>query len=108
VPVNALKAMPTTTSTQTAATEVPARRFSEGMERIPIVPSMLRIGRFSDGSAPTVTMSADRIGSFADGRVGRPDASAARRVGSFGDGYDAVRRSYRLRVQRPQATPAAA
>ena len=77
----------------------PARRFSEGMERLPLSPSTLRVGRFSDGAAPSLTVSPDQLGSFADGLVARPDPSAPRRVGSFGDGYGAIAgpRSSRLR-----------
>lgn len=67
----------------------PPRRFSEGMERMPLAPSSWRVGRFSDGLASLpLSASAKRIGSFADGLVLRPDASSTRRVGSFGDGLE--------------------
>ena len=58
------------------------RRFSEGMERVPVVPETLRIGRFSDGQAPTLNLTAASIGSYADGLVERP---AVLSIGSFGD-----------------------
>ena len=86
--------------------EVPvrlARRFSEGMERSPLTPSALRIGRFSDGIAASLDSSADGLGSFADGLVARPDPSASGRVGSFGDGYDVVAARRRARLRRPSA-----
>ena len=79
----------------------PARRFSEGMERIPLAPSMLRVGRFSDGAAPSLAFSAVGLGSFADGLVDRPDPSEPRRVGSFGDGYEPVAHRRRARLRRP-------
>ena len=86
-----------------------ARRFSEGMERIPPAPPTLRLGRFSDGTAPSLALSADRLGSFADGLVDRPDPSKPLRVGSFGDGYDAVAHRRRARLRRPAvAAPAQA
>ena len=87
----------------------PARRFSEGMERSPLAPSTLRVGRFSDGTAPSLVLSADVLGSFADGLVDRPDPSKPLRVGSFGDGYDAVVDRRRARLRRPAvAAPAQA
>jgi hypothetical protein len=87
----------------------PARRFSEGMERSPLAPSTLRVGRFSDGTAPSLVLSADVLGSFADGLVDRPDPSKPLRVGSFGDGYDAVVDRRRARLRRPAvAAPAPA
>jgi hypothetical protein len=65
------------------------RRFSEGVERIPLAPSSYRVGRFSDGLARSPrSASAKRIGSFADGLVQRPYDRSARRVGSFSDGYE--------------------
>ncbi|MGH2824894.1 MAG: hypothetical protein ACRDLY_18110 [Thermoleophilaceae bacterium] len=67
----------------------PPRRFSEGIERMPLAPSSCRVGRYSDGLARSPrTASATRIGSFADGLAQRPDASMARRVGSFSDGLE--------------------
>lgn len=81
----------------------PARRFSEGMERSPLAPSTLCIGRFSDGTAPSLALSADGLGSFGDGLVDRPDPSEPRRVGSFGDGYDLVEDRRRTRLRRPSA-----
>ena len=87
----------------------PARRFSEGMERSPLAPSTLRVGRFSDGTAPSLVLSADVLGSFADGLVDRPDPSKPLRVGSFGDGYDAVAHRRRAGLRRPAvAAPAPA
>ena len=63
----------TTTSAREEEIPVrPARRFSEGMERSPLTPSTLRVGRFSDGTAPSLALSADVLGSFADGLVDRP------------------------------------
>jgi hypothetical protein len=65
------------------------RRFSEGVERMPLAPSSYRVGRFSDGLARSPrSASAKRIGSFADGLVQRPYDRSARRVGSFSDGYE--------------------
>ena len=84
-----------------------ARRFSEGMERIPPAPPTLRLGRFSDGTAPSLALSADRLGSFADGLADRPNSSAPHRVGSFGDGYDAAADRRPVRQRRPSwAAPA--
>jgi hypothetical protein len=85
----------------------PARRFSEGMERTPLAPSTIRVGRFSDGTAQSLDLSADGLGSFADGLVDRPDPSEPRRVGSFGDGYDLVADRRRTRLRRPSAAAAA-
>jgi hypothetical protein len=102
------------TNTVTSAREeeipvMPARRFSEGMERSPLEPSTLRVGRFSDGTAPSPVLSADMVGSFADGLVDRSDPSKPRRVGSFGDGYDAVADRRRAGPRRPAvAAPAQA
>jgi hypothetical protein len=54
-------------------------------------------------------LSADVLGSFADGLVDRPDPSKPLRVGSFGDGYDAVVDRRRARLRRPVvAAPAQA
>jgi hypothetical protein len=87
----------------------PMRRFSEGMERDKVAPSALRIGRFSDGTADALVLSADRLGSFADGLVSRPATFAARRVGSFGDGYKAAADRRALPVRRPhEVAPATA
>jgi hypothetical protein len=67
----------------------PGRRFSEGIERMPLAPSSWRVGSYSDGLARSPrTASARRIGSFADGLMQRPDAAVARRVGSFSDGLE--------------------
>src|SRR5512133_3021195 len=97
----------TTTSTREEIPVRAARRFSEGMERSPLTPSTLRVGRFSDGTAPSLALSADVLGSFADGLVDRPDPSKPLRVGSFGDGYDAVADRPRARLRRPAvAAPA--
>jgi hypothetical protein len=70
------------------------RRFSEGMERVPVAPETLRVGRYSDGLAPTLNLSAANIGSYADGLVERP---AVLRVGSFGDVEKPVARRRRAR-----------
>ena len=75
------------------------RRFSEGMERVPVAPETLRVGRFSDGLAPTLNLSAADIGSFADGLVERP---AVIGVGSFGDVEKPLARRRRpVRVAKP-------
>ena len=67
----------------------PPRRFSEGIERMPLAPSSWRVGRYSDGVARSRrTSSARRIGSFADGLVQQAEAAMARRVGSFSDGLE--------------------
>ena len=58
------------------------RRFSEGMERVPVAPEVLRVGRYSDGLAPTLNLTAANTGSYADGLAERP---AVLRVGSYGD-----------------------
>jgi hypothetical protein len=79
----------------------PTPRFSEGMERIPLAASELRIGRFSDGAAQPVAMSPDQLGSFADGHVQRPDVTAARCVGGFGDGQRAAESRQPVRVRGP-------
>jgi hypothetical protein len=79
------------------------RRFSEGMERVPVDPATLRVGRYSDGLAPALTITPDLIGSYADGLVARPDASAVLRVGSFGD---CDKPKARRRRTRPRAEAA--
>ncbi len=63
------------------------RRFSEGIERNPLTPSMRREGRFSDGltRAPRGA-GMKRVGSFAYGITHRPEARSARRIGNFSDG----------------------
>jgi hypothetical protein len=62
----------------------PPRRFSEGMEQMPLARSLWRVGRFSDGIARSPRSAAAKcIGSFADGRARRPEARSARRVGSL-------------------------
>ena len=58
------------------------RRFSEGMEHAPSLAASARVGSFADGLALAVD---GRVGSFADGLALRPDAPAARRIGSFAD-----------------------
>jgi hypothetical protein len=68
------------------------RRFSEGMERVPVAPDTLRVGRYSDGLAPTLNLTAANIGSYADGLAERP---AVLRVGSFGDVEKPVARRWR-------------
>jgi hypothetical protein len=85
---------------QDEATAQPTRRFSEGMEHMPLAESVLRIGRFSDGAAPSVIMSPDQVGSFADGLVKRPAASAKLRVGSFADTYIPARKHRPVRGHR--------
>jgi len=84
------------------------RRFSEGMELIPVNPSTLRVGRFSDGPVPIMTMTPDGQGSFADGLVDRPDASAPRPVGSFGDTEARVGRPHAARLRGRRPAPARA
>jgi hypothetical protein len=82
-------------------TERHPRRFSEGMERVPVAPETLRVGRYSDGLAPTLNLTVANIGSYADGRVERP---AEHRVGSFGDGEKPVAR-HRRRVRLAKPAP---
>ena len=68
---------------------LPPRRFSEGLERMPLASSSSRLGRFSDGLGRSPRrVSAKRIGSFADGIAHRADDCSARRVGSFSDGLE--------------------
>ena len=71
----------TTTSAREEESPVrPARRFSEGMERSPLTPSTLRVGRFSDGTAPSLALSADVLGSFGTASLTgptRPSPSAS-------------------------------
>jgi hypothetical protein len=75
------------------------RRFSEGMERVPAAPETLRVGRYSDGLAPTLNLTAADIGSYADGLVERP---AVLRIGSFGDVEKPLARRRRpVRVAKP-------
>jgi hypothetical protein len=95
-------------SANTAVSIRATRRFSEGMELIPVTASMLRVGRFSDGLVATVTMTPARQGSFADGLVDRPDASAPRRIGSFGDTQTPVGRPRAARLRGRRPTPARA
>ena len=85
---------------QDEATARPTRRFSEGMEHMPLAGSVLRIGRFSDGATPSVIMSPDQVGSFADGLVERPAASAKLRVGSLADTYIPARKHRPVRGRR--------
>jgi hypothetical protein len=81
-----------TTTGRPSVGERPMRRFSEGMERPEPYASTLRVGHFGHGLARPVAMTPDRIGCFADGPVGRPDASAYVRVSSFGDCEPPTRR----------------
>jgi hypothetical protein len=85
----------------------PPRRFSEGMERMPLARSSSRVGRFSDGIARSLqSASAKRIGSFADGLARRSNAHSAHRVGSFGDGLArvGVYRATLRRVDSPRSS----
>jgi hypothetical protein len=95
------------TTTQSSSTDEivvrHARRFSQGMERIPVDPAALRVGRYSDGLASALTLTADQVGSYADGLVARPDASAVLSVGSFGD---CEKPAARRRLVRPRAEAA--
>jgi hypothetical protein len=98
-PPEGIHAMPTNTDQH-------PRRFSEGMEHLPSLAASARAGSFADGMAMAAV---PRAGTFADGLALRPDAPAARRIGSFGDVEPPVRRAPawpRLRVARrprPQA-----
>ncbi|HYB23024.1 MAG TPA: hypothetical protein VED41_04455 [Solirubrobacteraceae bacterium] len=76
------------TAISSGSSEIKIGRFSTGMEHITNTPATLRVGRFSDGQAPPLTLSSNQFGSFADGQVARPDAASRLRVGSFGDGYN--------------------
>jgi hypothetical protein len=60
------------------------RRFSEGMEEMPDLAASARVGTFADGVALAVDA---RVGTFADGLALRPEAPAARRIGTFADSY---------------------
>jgi hypothetical protein len=83
----------------------PPRRFSEGMERMPLARSSSRVGRFSDAITRSPrSASAKRIGSFADGLARRPNDRSARRAGSFGDGL-ARAGVYRATVRRVDSPP---
>jgi hypothetical protein len=63
------------------------RRFSEGMEHLPSIPTTLYVGRFSEGVERSPRPpAARRVGSFADGIAAHPEQTWERRVGSFGDG----------------------
>jgi len=78
------------------------RRYSEGMERVPVALSVRRVGRYSDGLAPALTLTADVVGSYADGLVARPDPSDTIRVGSYGDcDRPTTRKRRRSRVAQP-------
>jgi hypothetical protein len=82
------------------SSDPPPRRFSEGMERMPLARSSSRVGRFSDAIARSPrSASTKRTGSFADGLARRPNARSARRAGSFGDGL-ARAGAHRATVQR--------
>jgi hypothetical protein len=48
---NTTMAETTVPVSQDEATARPTRRFSEGMEHMPLAESVLRVGRFSDGAA---------------------------------------------------------
>jgi hypothetical protein len=76
----------------TIHTDLPQRRFSEGMEQLPDLAASARQGSFADGLAKPAVM---RMGSFADGQALHP---AAHRIGSFGDTQPPVRRARRPRV----------
>lgn len=83
------------------------RRFSEGMERMPLAPSSSRVGRFSDGLARSpLSASARRIGSFADGLAQLPYDRSTRRVGSFGDRFERGGRDHETTpsLDSPRAT----
>ena len=63
------------------------RRYSEGIERLPSMPSTLHVGRFSEGVERSPRPpAARRVGSFADGIATHPEQAWERRVGSFADG----------------------
>jgi hypothetical protein len=63
------------------------RRFSEGVEHLPSLPSTLHVGRFSEGiEPPDLAPAMRRVGSFADGIATHADEHWERRVGSFADG----------------------
>jgi hypothetical protein len=84
------------------------RRFSEGLEHMPDLPSSARVGRFSDGMTAAVGDAA-RPGTFADGQLLRPDAPAVRRVGSFADRFPPrIENRARPRAARRRTRPAAA
>jgi hypothetical protein len=62
------------------------RRFSQGIEHCPSMPSTLHVGRFSEGiEALPRPVTTRRVGSFADGCARHPDWTWERRVGSFAD-----------------------
>jgi hypothetical protein len=63
-----------------------ARRFSEGIERMPLAPSSSRMGCFGDGADRPRGDLARRIGSFADGLAHQPSAASTTRIGKFSDG----------------------
>lgn len=72
------------------------RRYSEGIEHVPSLPSTLHVGRFSEGvEPPDLPPAMRRVGSFADGIATHADEGWERRVGSFADG--------RRRPSRPAA-----
>jgi hypothetical protein len=74
------------------------RRFSEGIEQLPSVPTTLYVGRFSEGVERSPRPpAARRVGSFADGLAIHPENAWERRVGSFADGYRLVRHAARPR-----------
>jgi hypothetical protein len=63
------------------------RRFSEGIEHRPSMPTTLHVGRFSEGVEESPRPPATRrVGSFADGIAAHPEQKWERRVGSFADG----------------------
>jgi hypothetical protein len=64
------------------------RRFSQGIEQVPSLPSTLYVGRFSEGLERTPRPpAARRLGTFADGVRARRQRGLRRRVGSFADGF---------------------
>jgi hypothetical protein len=81
-------------------------RFSEGMEQIPPVASVLRVGRFGDGMTAAPTAEHVRRGMFADGLAAHPDAPANCRVGCFGDVASPTRRLRRAGAWRRQLAAA--
>jgi hypothetical protein len=79
------------------------RRFSEGMELVPTPPSTVRVGRFSDGTVPSVPVTPDQVGSFADGFSARPRVL---HVGSFAHTAPATPRRRPARRPRRRLAPA--
>lgn len=99
-----LNATGANTTVHSGPEKIQIGRFSTGMERLD---ATLRVGRFSDGQTPPLTLSPNELGSFADGLVARPDAAARSRVGSFGNGSNAGAASRSASRRRPtDAAPA--